>query len=98
VQTKIKGQLPAKGIIEMHVGDTITLQVEMDDKKQKLFLSDGYGLKESSLNSINPETITQGKTKILSYMATRQQDAWLDVLHDDEVVLRYKLVVKEKSQ
>jgi hypothetical protein len=31
-------------------------------------------------------------------MATRQQDAWLDVLHDDEVVLRYKLVVKEKSQ
>ncbi len=61
---------------------------------KELFLSDETGLKLSTPDV--SRTVTNKKT--LSYLATHKKDTWLNVMSEDEVLLRYKLIIKEKSQ
>lgn len=97
VRSKIKGFLPASGILHAQVGDTVNIFVETDQELKDLMLSDGSGSVYAFTDPKQNEPVYK-KLSNVSYVVTHKNDAWLDVLFEDEVLLRYKLIVKEKNQ
>ena len=90
VRSKVKSFFPSSGIIEAQVGDTINLFVEVDEKGKKLFLSEGSGTVYAFTEHKQPNSVF--------YIVPDKKDAWLNVLFEDDVLLRYRLIIKEKSQ
>src|SRR5688500_12528083 len=94
---------PAKGIIEASVGDTIKVELTMSNNEKQLIAPDT--LKDNihtlplafSLDSLKP---TFNDDKRISYQYTINSPGveWLNVMYNDDVILRYKLNIRKNKE
>ena len=98
---KINSFKPAVGLIEAAIGDTLQFELETDDEKKALLITDSLYY-DSALyvhtgkkDLINNNTcVINGKKVSYTYTVTSAEVQWLYVLYNDEVIMRYKLDVK----
>ena len=98
---KIISYAPSRGIINATVGDTITIVLETADDKKDLFLLDlpsvdssALAFADSSLQA-NKTCIVKGNKVSAAYIVTNENAQWLQVIYNNEVVLRYQLNIKK---
>jgi transglutaminase/protease-like cytokinesis protein 3 len=103
VKFKIVSYQPSKGIIEANVGDTIRFELETNEPKKNLYVSQTpYG--DSVIyyiygDTFFPETtgVQSGKKISYSYIIKPVETGWLYVVYNDELLFRYKLNVKKSK-
>ena len=96
---------PAKGVIEAAIGDSITIELETSDARKVLRVVDAMVLDSAALIDLDScgekkgvGTVAGSKVRY-TYRVTNENTAWLQVIYNDEAVLRYKLNIrKEKPQ
>ncbi len=99
----IKSFKPSGGVIETNLGDTIQIEVESANvNKDQTISSDPFldiSLYSTNINALlMPSSgIIMPKT-IYTYAVTSPGIQWLYILYNDDVILRYKLVIKNKRQ
>jgi len=96
---RISSYKPAGGVIEANMGDTIQIELETADIYNDRNISSDpfldinlYSTGTSAL-LVPPGMIT--KKTIYTYCVTSADIQWLYVLYNDDVILRYKLVVRK---
>jgi transglutaminase/protease-like cytokinesis protein 3 len=96
---RISSYKPSGGVIEANIGDTIQVELETADIQNDRNISSDpfldismYATATSAL-LVPPGTINQ-KT-LYTYPVTSADIQWLYVLYNDDVILRYKLVVRK---
>jgi hypothetical protein len=100
VRSRITAFLPAKGIVEAAVGDTITFELETGDAEKNLEVWDRpFGdprLHTSPVWTNYPERPAQTKGKKVTYQYTvgSAYPQWLYVVYNGEPVLQYRLQVR----
>lgn len=92
---------PAKGIIEMQMGDTIQLEMFTPAWLDPLTISSDPFLDTSTYNTSTtalavPQKTVNGKTSYLFSPASERLQ-WLYVLFNDDIVLRYRLIIRPRS-
>jgi transglutaminase/protease-like cytokinesis protein 3 len=99
----IKSFKPSGGVIEANMGDTIQIEVESDNvHKDRNISSDPFF--DISLYSTNINALLMPSSGVIlpktvyTYPVTSPDIQWLYVLYNDDVILRYKLVVKSKGR
>ncbi|MBD0286714.1 MAG: hypothetical protein ICV79_14985 [Flavisolibacter sp.] len=104
VRYKIKSFLPAKGLIEAAVGDTILFELETEDAVKQLFVSDATAFdsagfyKGDSVQLKNNAFSIRGNKVYYPYVVLSDTVSWLNVAYNGDVIMRYKLnVTKEKG-
>ena len=95
---------PAKGIIEASVGDTIKVELTMGNNEKHEIAPDT--LKDDthilplafSLDSLKP--VFNDDKKRISYQYTINSPSveWLNVMYNDDVILRYKLNIRKNKE
>lgn len=99
---KINTYLPARGIINASVGDTIKIELQTDDENKRLCVIDNPVTDSltiataDSISSINKTAKTSGNKIKCSYIATSESAQWLQVIYNGDIVLRYKLNIKKQ--
>ena len=98
----ITNYLPAKGLIEANPGDTIRLELETSDAQRDKqigadpFLDTAvYSTDKSAL--LVPAAAYPDRT-IYTYPVVSTAVDWLYILYNGDVVLRYRLLVKNKTE
>lgn len=96
---RISSYKPSGGVIEASIGDTIQVELETADIYNDRNISSDPFLDTSIYSTaisalLVPPGIINKKT-IYSYCVNSPTVQWLYVLYNDDVVLRYKLVVKK---
>lgn len=100
IRNKITSFLPAKGIIEAAVGDTLLFELETGDAEKKLEVWDRpFGdprLHTSPVWRNYPERPAQIRGKKITYQYTvgSAYPQWLYVVYNNEPVLQYRLQVR----
>lgn len=96
---RISSYKPSGGVIEANIGDTIQVELETADIYNDRNISSDpfldislYSTATSAL--LVPPGIINKKTTY-SYFVTSADIQWLYVLYNDDVILRYKLIVKK---
>ena len=99
---KIISCSPAKGIIETHVGDSIKIDLQIDDEKKTLSLTDITSPDSTQIAAVDSSALTN-KTAIINgdhisciYYATSQNAQWLQVIYKGDIILRYKLNIEKE--
>lgn len=93
---------PVKGIIQTHVGDSIKIELQTDDEKKTLSLTDAESLdsviivKTDSLSLANKTAIINGNKISCIYYVTSQAPQWLQVIYKGDIILRYKLNIEKE--
>ncbi len=99
---KIMSYLPAKGIIRTHVGDSVKIELQSDDEKKTLSLTDlpfvdSITVATADSSSLNNKSALIKDDKIsCTYYVTSQARQWLQVIYKGDIILRYKLDIKEE--
>lgn len=94
---------PANGIIEASIGDTISFEIAMAAiEKNKIApdtLKDDIDLLPAvhALDVLNPLDSDQKKISY-RYTITSENIRWLNVMYNEDVVLRYKLNIRKKEE
>lgn len=98
---KINSYLPAKGIINATIGDTIQIELQSDDEKKRMCVTDNaspdsatIAIADSVALANRSATVTGNKINC-SYIITSDSAQWLQVIYNGDVVLRYKLNIKK---
>lgn len=91
---------PKKGVIEAGIGDTIQIELQVRDaKKNKIIASDPF-FDSTMMEGLPASVFLQPvpfSTKILyQYIVTSRTVEWLNILYNDDMVLRYKLDVSKE--
>lgn len=98
---KIISYSPAKGIIRAQVGDSIKMELQTDDEKKTLSLTDVASPDSvtiaiaDSLSLINKSATINGDKISCTYYVNDVTPQWLQVIYKGDVILRYKLDIKE---
>jgi hypothetical protein len=95
---------PAKGIIEASVGDTITVELMLTSMERGPIAPDT--LREDlealphayAIDFLQPKSISDKKRINYQYSITSQNIEWLNIVYNDDIVLRYKLNIKKKEE
>lgn len=91
LKEKVTSYLPAKGLIEAAIGDTLKFVVEVSGDRNDLYVS-AYPPVEFDDDEPPPMT---GKRRVgCTYIVTSDPTGWLYVICNGEAVLRYKLNIK----
>jgi Transglutaminase-like superfamily len=96
---KISSYKPSAGVIEANMGDTIQVELETADIYNDRNISSDPFLDTSIYSTaisallVPPGIIT--KKTIYTYFVTSPTVQWLYVLYNDDVILRYKLIIKK---
>ena len=95
VKAGVSSYFPAKGVIEVAVGDTIAIELTAR-KEINTFLVSASPLPDTTqLTKISPVN-TSGEKLVLRYNITDATGEWLYVFCNEELALRYKLNVKKE--
>lgn len=99
---KIISYSPAKGVIHMHVGDSIKIELQTNDEKKTLSLSDVTSpdsiqiAAADSSSLINKTAVINGDHISCTYYATSQNPQWLQIIYKGDIILRYKLNIERE--
>ena len=94
LRQKIVSFSPAKGIIEAAIGDTIRFNIESEYPKITLTVTDRVTTDSLTVASV---TSTNGKAGY-KYIVNDDRVQWLYVVCNDEIILRYRLDVKNQNK
>ncbi len=96
---RISSYKPAGGVIEASMGDTIQIELESSDIYNDRHISSDpfldiavYATATSAV--LEPQGLITKKT-VYQYCVNSPTIQWLYVLYNDDIILRYKLVVKK---
>ncbi|HRI20602.1 MAG TPA: transglutaminase domain-containing protein [Panacibacter sp.] len=93
---------PVNGIIEASVGDSIIIELETNRTNKKLWITDSPNADSSSLamlqccGFINPVNTIRGNKVSIVYKVTSKTNEWLNVICDDEFMMRYKVNLRKQ--
>lgn len=99
---KINSYWPEKGIINAYIGDTVKIELQTDDEKKTLALTDVADIDSAfiaaadSASLINKSATTTNNKIRCSYIVNAESAQWLQVIYKGDVVLRYKLNIKKE--
>lgn len=99
---KIVSYSPSRGIINATAGDTITISLQTIDEKKNLFLLDKSSVDSADIAfadscfKANKNCIINGDKVSANYIVSSEDAQWLQVIYNNEVVLRYKLNIKKQ--
>ena len=95
---------PENGIIEASVGDSIIIELETNRPKRNLWVID---IPYIDYNTIwvmqccgvgKPSNNIKGNKVSYTYRVTSEKVEWLNIIYDDEMIMRYKLNIKKDIQ
>jgi len=99
IKYRISSYKPTAGVIEASIGDTIQVELETSDFYADRNISSDpfldttiYSTTTSAL--LVPQGLITKKT-VYTYCVTSPTIQWLYVLYNDDVILRYKLIIKK---
>jgi hypothetical protein len=94
VKAGVSSYLPAKGVIDVAVGDTIAIELTARREINSFLVSASPVPDTAQLTKISVNTI--GEKLVLKYNITTTTGEWLYVFCNEELALRYKLNVKKE--
>jgi transglutaminase/protease-like cytokinesis protein 3 len=103
VKYGISSFFPGKGIIDAALGDTVRIELQFKDATRNKTISsdpffDSTMLSSDSTRSyISPDTTIKGNTMIYNYVVQEPRVEWIDVLYNDDVVMRYRLHIRKNE-
>lgn len=92
---------PSNGIINASVGDTVHLELQVRDAARNKLIStdpffDSTIMEQPAFAFLKPDQLDQNKATY-SYIVQNDAVEWLQVLYNDDVVMRYRLNVTKKE-
>ena len=94
IKAGLSSYFPAKGVIEVSVGDTILIELKARSEVRDLFISESPVLDTIQLTKFPVNA--SGEKLVLKYNITTATGEWLYVFCNEELALRYKLNVKKE--
>ncbi len=92
---------PIKGIIEASPGDTITIELETANAaKDRQVSSDPFldtALYSTATSALLVPSMLMNEIIIYTYIAGPPAVQWLYILYNDDIILRYRLLVKSST-
>ncbi|MGI8950843.1 MAG: transglutaminase domain-containing protein [Chitinophagaceae bacterium] len=92
---------PSNGIINANVGDTIVFELQTNDAQKKLWIIDS-AYEDSSLalqaifsDSLKPICTVNNNKVSCAYIVISANVQWLNVMYNNEFLMRYKLNIKK---
>ena len=95
VKAGVSSYFPAKGVIDVSVGDTVLIELKSRKEISNFFVSESPVLDTAQLSKFSSVN-TSGEKLILKYNITTATGEWLYVFCNEELALRYKLNVKKE--
>lgn len=93
---------PENGVIEAAVGDSIVFELQNNRPKKSLWVIDIPYVDSNAITVMEccgiskPENLISGNKISYTYKVKSDNIEWLNVIYDDELIMRYKLNVKKK--
>ena len=91
----LSSYFPAKGVIDVSVGDTILIELKARCEVRDFLVSESPLLDTAQLTKFFPVN-TSGEKLVFKYNITTATGEWLYVFCNEELALRYKLNVKKE--
>lgn len=88
----ISNHYPAKGVIDVAVGDSIYIEIKSRREVRNYFVSASPVLDTTKVITLRPDT--SGEKFSFKYYVTPASGEWLYVFCNDELAMRYKLNIK----
>jgi transglutaminase/protease-like cytokinesis protein 3 len=102
VKYGINSYRPSNGLIEASVGDTVQIEITVRDaEKNKLISSDPFfdSTMLTVASSVYLQPSTPGSSRVIyTYVIEPNPVEWLNVLYNEDMILRYRLRIKNKPQ
>ena len=95
IKAGLSSYFPAKGVIDVSVGDTILIELKARREVRDFLISESPVLDTAQLTRFSPVN-TSGEKLVLKYNITTATGEWLYVFCNEELALRYKLNVKKE--
>jgi len=95
IKAGVSSYFPAKGVIDVSVGDTILIELKLRREARDFFVSESPLLDTAQLTNFSPIN-TSGEKLVFKYNITPGAGEWLYVFCNEELALRYKLNVKKE--
>ena len=100
-KNRIESYKPEAGIINAFLGDTIQIELETASEEKHLYLTDTAYVDSAVIAAITLSVSARqkftviGKRVFCKYIVTSPDAQWLNVILNDEVIMRYKLNIKK---
>ena len=95
IKAGLSSYFPAKGVIDVSVGDTILIELKARREVRDLFVSESPAPDTAQFAKFSPVR-NSGEKHVLKYNITTATGEWLYVFCNEELALRYKLNVKKE--
>ena len=95
IKAGVNSHFPAKGVIDVAVGDTVLIELKARKEISNFFVSASPVPDTAQLTKFSPAN-TSGEKLVLTYNITTATGEWLYVFCNEELALRYKLNVKKE--
>ena len=95
VKAGVSSYFPAKGVIDVSIGDTILIELKTRKEINDFFVS-GSPVLDTAQSTKFSALNTSGEKLVLKYNITTATGEWLYVFCNEELALRYKLNVKKE--
>ena len=103
IKYKIESYKPQSGIINASLGDTVQIELETGSTDKRLFLADTAYVDSAVIamasqpDSSRPKYTVVGKRVFCKYIVTSPDVEWLNVIFNDEVIMRYRLNISKSD-
>lgn len=95
VKAGISNHLPAKGVIDVAIGDSILIELRSKREIKTFFVSASPVFDSTQVTTLTPNA---GSEKLsVKYNITAATGEWLYVFCNDELAMRYKLNIKRNT-
>lgn len=101
IKNRIQSYKPESGVINAFAGDTIKIELETGSEEKRLFVTDNpfadsafIALAALPDSAGQKFTVAQNRVSC-KYIVTSPDVQWLNVVFNDEVIMRYKLNIKK---
>ena len=95
IKAGVNSYFPAKGVIDVAVGDTVLIELKARKEISNFFVSESPILDTAQLTKF-PNVNTKDEMFVFKYNITTITGEWLYVFCNEELALRYKLNVKKE--
>lgn len=93
----VSSYFPAKGVIDVAVGDTILIELKARKELRNFFVSESPVLDTTQIKITEFSPVnTSGEKLVFKYNITTTTGEWLYVFCNEELALRYKLNVRKE--
>lgn len=103
IRYKIGSYKPQSGIIDALPGDTIQIELETGYGEKRLYLADTPYVDSAVIamaslpDSSKPKYTVAGNRVFCKYIVTSPNVEWLNVIFDDDVIMRYRLNIRKSD-